>query len=86
MIRHQLLLLGVKCSIYIAIFVFFLSCVLGYASGLAIETIIQKAVVAGSLSGLIAFVMTKMLVGLVSGNIIVGNSKDINNENKGAAK
>ncbi len=79
-------MIGVRFSIYIAIFVFFLSCVLGYASGLAIETLIQKAVIAGSLSGMVSFVMVKMLVGLVPKNIGVENSKDINNENKGAAR
>ncbi len=86
MIKHQLMLIGVRSSIYIAIFVFFLSCVLGYASGLAIETLIQKAVIAGSLFGAISFVMIKMLVSLVPRNIGVKNSKGINNENKGAAK
>ncbi len=86
MIRHQLILIGLRSSIYIAIFVFFLACVLGYASGLAIETIIQKAVIAGSLSGLASYVLIKMLVGLVPENIGIENSKDINNENKGAAK
>jgi hypothetical protein len=80
------MLIGVRSSIYIAIFVFFLSCVLGYASGLAIETLIQKAVIAGSLFGAISFVMIKMLVSLVPRNIGVKNSRDINNENKGAAK
>jgi uncharacterized membrane protein len=74
-------MIGVRSSIYIAIFVFFLSCVLGYASGLAIETIIQKAVIAGSLSGLTSFVMIKMLVRFVPENIGVENSKDINNGN-----
>lgn len=86
MIRHQLTLIGLRSSIYIAMFVFFLACVLGYASGLAIETIIQKAVIAGSLSGLASYVLIKMLVGLVPENIGIENSKDINNENKGAAK
>ena len=86
MIRHQLILIGLRFSIYIALFVFFLACVLGYASGLAIETIIQKAVIAGSLFGLTSFVMLKILVKSVPENIGVGNSKDINNENKGAAK
>ncbi len=86
MIRHQLTLIGLRSSIYIAIFVFFLACVLGYASGLTIETLIQKAVIAGSLFGLISFVMLKILVKSVPENIGVGNSKDINNENKGASK
>ncbi|MFQ5686618.1 MAG: hypothetical protein ACE5GV_08155 [Candidatus Scalindua sp.] len=86
MIKHQLLMIGFRSSIYITMFVFFLSCVLGYASGLSIETIIQKAVIAGSLSGLTSFVMIKMLVRLVAGNIGVGNNKNINNGNKGAAR
>jgi hypothetical protein len=86
MIRHQLILIGLRFSIYIAIFVFFLACVLGYASGLAIETLIQKAVIAGSLFGLTSFVMTKMLVKFVPKNIGVENNKNINEGNKGAAK
>ena len=86
MIKHQLLMLGFRSSIYIAVFVFFVSCVLGYASGLAIETIIQKAVIAGSLSGLASYILIKILVGLVPDNIGVENNRNINNENKGAAK
>ena len=86
MIRHQLLLIGVRASIYIAMFVFFLACVLGYASGLVIETLIQKAVIAGILSGLTSFVMLKILVKFVPENIGVKNSKDINNENKDTEK
>ncbi len=79
-------MLGFRSSIYIAVFVFFVSCVLGYASGLAIETIIQKAVIAGSLSGLTSYILIKILVGLVPDNIGVENNKNINNENEGAAK
>ena len=86
MIRHQLILIGLRSSIYIAIFVFFLSCVLGYASGLAIETLIQKAVIAGSLFGLTSFVMIKILVKFVPENIGVKNNKNINDENKDATK
>ena len=86
MIRHQLILIGLRSSIYIAIFVFFLACVLGYASGLAIETLIQKAVIAGSLFGLTSFVMLKMMVKFVPENIGVKNNKNINDENKNATK
>ncbi|MGR3301588.1 MAG: hypothetical protein ACUZ8I_03690 [Candidatus Scalindua sp.] len=86
MIRHQLLLISLRFSIYSAVFIFFLSCVLGYASGLAIETLIQKAVIAGSLFGLTSFVMLKMLVRFVPVNIGVEDSQGINNENKDAAK
>ncbi len=86
MIRHQLILIGLRSSIYIAIFIFFFACILGYASGLAIETLIQKAVIAGSLFGLTSFVMIKMLVKFVPNNIGVENNKNINEGNKGAAK
>ncbi len=79
-------MLGFRSSIYIAVIVFFVSCVLGYASGLAIETIIQKAEIAGSLSGLASYVLIKILVGFVPDNIGVENNKNINNENEGAAK
>ena len=86
MIRHQLTLIGLRSSIYIAMFVFFLACILGYASRLAIETIIQKAVIAGSLFGLTSFVMIKILVKFVPENIGVKNNKSINDENKDATK
>ncbi len=86
MIKHQLLMLGFRSSIYIAVFVFFVSCVLGYASGLAIETIIQKAVIAGILSGLASYILIKILVGFVPDNIGVENNKNINNRNEGTAK
>lgn len=86
MIKHQLLMIGFRSSIYIAVFVFFLSCVLGYASGLAIETIIQKAVIAGSLSGLASYVLIKILVGLVPENIGVESNKDVNNGNESAGQ
>ena len=86
MIRQQLTLIGLRASIYIAIFVFFLACILGYASNLAIETLIQKALIAGSLFGLTSFVMAKMLVKFVPQNIGVENNKDINDGSKDAAK
>lgn len=86
MIRHQLLLISLRFSIYSAVFVFFLACALGYASGLAIETLIQKGVIAGSLFGLTSFVMLRMLVRFVPRNIGVKNRQDINNGNKDAAK
>ena len=86
MIKHQLLMMGFRSSIYIAVFVFFVSCVLGYASGLAIETIIQKAVIAGSLSGLAAYILIKVLVGLVPDNIGVESNKGVNNGNESAGK
>ncbi len=80
------MLIGFRSSIYIAMFVFFLACVLGYASRLAIETLIQKAVIAGILFGLTSFVMIKMLVKFVPENIGIENNKDINDENKDATK
>jgi hypothetical protein len=80
------MLIGLRFSIYIAIFVFFLACVLGYASGLAIETLIQKAVIAGSLFGLTSFVMIKILVKFVPENIGVKNNNSINDENKDATR
>ncbi len=80
------MLIGLRSSIYIAMFVFFLACILGYASGLAIETLVQKAVIAGSLFGLTSFVMIKMLVKFVPENIGVENNKGINDGNKDETK
>ncbi len=76
MIRQQLALIGFKSSIYIAVIVFFVSCVIGYASNLAIDTIIQKAVIAGCLTGLTAFVLVRMLVKYVPENIGMVDDKD----------
>jgi len=42
MVKQQLALIGFKSSIYIAIIVFFVSCIIGYGSNLAIDTLIQK--------------------------------------------
>ena len=69
MIKLQIMVIGYKFSIYIAVIVFFVSCIIGYASNLATETLIQKAVIAGCLTGLIAFVLVKMLVKYIPDNI-----------------
>jgi len=82
MIKRQLIVIGLRSSIYIAIFVFFLACILGYASSLAIETLIQKAIIAGILFGSVSFVMIRMLVRFVPENIGVGDNNDGNDENK----
>jgi uncharacterized membrane protein len=72
-------LIGFKSSIYIAIIVFFISCIIGYGSNLAIDTLIQKAVIAGCLTGLIAFVLVRMLMKYVPDNL--GMVEDVDNEN-----
>ena len=82
MIRHQLLIIGYKSSIYIAMFVFFLACILGYASNLAVDTLIQKAVIAGCLTGLIFFVLVKMLVKNVPEDIDIVGNNDGNDKNE----
>ncbi len=69
MIKLQIMVIGYKFSIYIAVIVFFVSCIIGYASNLATETLIQKAVIAGCLTGLTAFVLVKMLVKYIPENI-----------------
>jgi uncharacterized membrane protein len=79
MIKQQLALIGFKSSIYIAIIVFFISCIIGYGSNLAIDTLIQKAVIAGCLTGLIAFVLVRMLMKYVPDNL--GMVEDAENKN-----
>ncbi len=69
MIKQRIMVMGYKFSIYIALIVFFASCIIGYASNLAIDTLIQKAVIAGCLTGLTAFVLVKMLVKYIPENI-----------------
>ncbi|KHE91926.1 MAG: hypothetical protein K8F52_00970 [Candidatus Scalindua rubra] len=78
MIRQRLAVIGFKSSINIAVIVFFASCIIGYASNLAIDTLIQKAVIAGCLTGLTAFVLVKILVKYVPENI--GMVEDRDNE------
>ncbi len=80
MIRQQLALIGYKSSIYIAVIVFFLACALGYASRLDIELFIQKAVIAGCLTGLTFFILVKILVKNVPDNIAVVNDKESEKE------
>ncbi len=76
MIRQQLELLGYKSGIYIAVIVFFSACAIGYASNLDIETLIQKSVIAGCLTGLTFFVLARMLVKSIPENIGVTKGKE----------
>ncbi len=69
MIKQRIAVIGFKFSIYIAVIVFFASCFIGYASNLHTETLIQKAVISGCLTGLTAFVLVKMLVKYIPENI-----------------
>jgi len=82
MIKQQLVLIGFKSSIYIAVMVFFVACIIGYASNLAIETLIQKAVISGCLTGLISYVLVSMLVKFVPENIGLVDGKDSKDGNK----
>ncbi len=76
MIRQQLVLIGIKASIYIAVIVFFVACIIGYASNLAIDTLMHKAVISGCLSGLVSYALVKMLVKYVPENIGNAEGKD----------
>lgn len=80
MIRQQLALIGYKLGIYFAVTVFFSACALGYASNLDIDTLVQKAVIAGCLTGLIFYVMARILVKNVPENIGMENNRDSDNE------
>ncbi len=80
MIKQQLVLIGYKSSIYIAVIVFFFACALGYASNLDVDTLIQKSVIAGCLTGLTFFVLVKVLVKSVPDNIGVVNDKESDKE------
>lgn len=76
MIKQQLVLIGFKSSIYIAVMVFFVACIIGYASNLAIETLMQKAVISGCLTGFISYVLVRMLVKYVPENIGMVGDRD----------
>ncbi len=80
MIRQQLVLIGFKSSIYIAVIVFFLACALGYASNLDVDTLIQTPVIAGCLTGLTFFVLVKVRLKSVPENIGVENDKENDKE------
>jgi len=82
MIKQQLVLIGFKSSIYIAVTVFFVACIIGYASNLAIETLIQKAVISGCLTGFVPYVCVRMLVKCVPENIGMVDGKDSTDGNK----
>ncbi len=79
MIRQQLALIGYKSSIYFAVIVFFLACALGYASNLDIDTLIQKAVIAGCITGLTFFILVKILVKNIPENIGAVNNNESDN-------
>lgn len=78
--RQQLALIGYKSSIYIAVIVFFIACALGYASKLDIDTLIQKSVIAGCLTGLVFFVLVKILLKNVPENIGEVNDMESDSE------
>jgi hypothetical protein len=80
MMRQQLALIGYKSSIYIAVIVFFIACALGYASKLDIDTLIQKSVIAGCLTGLVFFVLVKILLKNVPENIGEVNDMESDSE------
>ncbi len=82
MIRHQLALTGYKFSVYTAIFVFFLACFLGYASNLAIDTIIKKSVIAGCSLGFLSCILVRILVKNVPEDIGIENDDGSNDGNK----
>lgn len=76
MIRHQFALTGYRFSIYSAIFVFFLVCFLGYASNLAIDTIIKKSVIAGCSLGFFSCILVRILVRNIPQNIGIENDDE----------
>jgi hypothetical protein len=78
MLKRLLILIGYKMSVYIALFIFFLACFLGYASNLDFETLIQKAVIAGCLFGSASFISIRMLVKYLPEDISMGDNKDSN--------
>lgn len=82
MLKRLLILIGYKTSVYIAVFVFFLACFLGYASNLDFETLIQKAVISGCLSGSTSFVLIRMLVKYVPEDISIENNNDTDDKKK----
>ncbi|MCP4253809.1 MAG: hypothetical protein GY775_10440 [Candidatus Scalindua sp.] len=76
MIKQRIAVIGFRFSIHIAVIVFFASCIIGYASNLSPETLIQKSVIAGCLTGLTAFVLVKMLVKYIPDNIGMVENQD----------
>jgi len=78
--KQRLALIGYKSSIYIAVIVFFLACAIGYASNLDIDTFIQKSVIAGCLTGLVFFVLVKILLKNVPENIGEVNDMESDSE------
>lgn len=74
--KRKLILTGYRYSIYVAISVFFFACFLGYVSNVAVETVMRKAIIAGSILGLAFFASIKILVNYIPDNFNVVKRKD----------
>ncbi len=81
MLNRKLTLIGCKGSIYIAIFVFFFACFLGYVSNVSVDMLVKKAIIAGCLFGFIFFVAVRLLIKSISENITIVNDKEKNKDN-----
>ena len=76
MLKQQLTLSGYRYSIYIAVSAFFFTCFLGYASGVAVETCMKKAIISAGIFGTASFVSVKILVGYIPDNFNMLKRKD----------
>ncbi len=65
MTKSYLTILSCRWSIYIAIFTFFFACVLGYVSHVPIDAVVKKAIIAGSVLGVMFFLSIKFLVNMI---------------------
>ncbi|GJQ58255.1 MAG: hypothetical protein D8M57_02795 [Candidatus Scalindua sp. AMX11] len=65
MTKRNLTILSCSWSIYIGIFAFFFACILGYFSHVPIDTVVKKAIIAGSLLGVMFFLSIKYLVNMI---------------------
>ncbi len=86
MVKQTLIFIGYKCSIYVALIVFFITCFLGYIANLSVETIIKKSIIAGCIMGLAFFAAMRIFANYVPENIDLTNRGKDTDANKTGGK
>ncbi len=76
MIKQRLILMGYKYGIYVAVAVFFITCLIGYISNNSVETIMKKAIISGCVLGLVSFVAIRILVSYIPEDIDLANREE----------
>ncbi len=62
-------ILNCKWCIYIGVLVFFIACVLGYASHGSVDAVVKKAIIAGSSLGVVFYFSMRVLISMLPDTI-----------------